>query len=222
MAIVAVFAIPAEEFALGEALQVDPEMTVELERIVPSGQKMPPFFWASNEEFEAFEAAAEELLAIEQLTVLEREGNVVLFRVEWTENVSEFLRTIIETEATIIEAQGTADEWSFGLRFPDRESLREFRSACDDRGVEASLQRLHQLTSLDGAAMVEGRPADYGLTEKQRETLVLAFREGYFDDPREVTLDELAATFDVSSRAVSQRLRRAVYNLVDNTVDSDG
>lgn len=221
MAIVAVFAVPAAEFALGEALQGDPELTIELERIVPSGQQLPPFFRAYDQGFEEFEAAAEELPAIERLTVLEREGNVGLFQAEWTERVSGFLHVVVETEATIIDAQGTADEWSFELRFPDRESLREFQSACDDRGVEASLQRLQRLTSLEGAGLADDRPPDYGLTEKQLETLLLAFREGYFDDPREVTLDELAGTFDVSPRAVSQRLRRAVYNLVENTLDSD-
>lgn len=221
MAIVAAFAIPAEEFALGRALQVDPEMTIELEQIVPSGQEMPPFFWAYNEDFEAFEAAAEEQVAIERLTILERQGHVGLFHAEWTENVSEFLRVVVETEATIVQGRGTADEWSFKLRFPDRESLREFRSACDDRGVEASLQRLQQLTALDGATLGEDGPTDFGLTEKQRDTLLLAFREGYFDDPREVTLDELAETFEVSPRAVSQRLRRAIYNLIENALDSN-
>lgn len=221
MGIIAVFAVPAEEFALGEALAADPEMTIELERVVPADQELLPFFWAYNEDFEAFEEAAEELLAIERLTVLEREGNVGLFQAEWTDWISEFLRIIAESEATIIEATGTADEWSFGLRFPDRETLREFQDACDERGVEISLLRLHRVTSIEEATLAtEG--ADYGLTEKQRETLVVAFREGYFDDPREVSLEELSEMFDISPRAVSQRLRRGVYNLVGNTVTFDG
>lgn len=221
MGIIAVFSVPAEEFVLGQALRADPEMTVELERVIPSGQEMLPFFWAYNEEFGAFEAAVEEKLAIEQLTALEREGSVGLYHAEWTDQISGLLRIVVETKATVIEARGTAEEWTFGLRFPDRESLRTFQRACDDHGVGIALQRLHRLTPMEEAEL-GGQVTDYGLTRKQRETLVVAFREGYFDDPRGISLEELSETFGVSARAVSQRLRRGVSNLVGNTVASDG
>lgn len=212
MSVVAEFAVPADEFVLGEALQADPEMTVELERFVPSGQEMLPFFWAWNEDFEAFEEAAEAHIAIEQLTVIEREGNVALYEVEWTPGLSTFLQVIVESEATVIEATGSADGWSFGLRFPGREALRAFQSTCDDNGVTVSLQRLHHLTA------VTGNRNEYGLTEKQRETLLIAYREGYFDDPRGTSLAELSETFDISARAVSQRLRRGCKNLISNAL----
>lgn len=46
------------------------------------------------------------------------------------------------------------------------------------------------------------------LTGRQREFLDAALREGYFDVPRECTLDDLAATLDADKSTLSRTLRR--------------
>ncbi|QFU83307.1 helix-turn-helix domain-containing protein [Natronorubrum aibiense] len=46
------------------------------------------------------------------------------------------------------------------------------------------------------------------LTETERETFEVASRNGYYETPRETTLDDLADHFDVSKTAVSMNLRR--------------
>lgn len=56
------------------------------------------------------------------------------------------------------------------------------------------------------------------LPNEQQETLALAVNEGYFETPREVTLDELAEQLDVPRSTVSYRLRRAVGEVVSNFV----
>lgn len=58
----------------------------------------------------------------------------------------------------------------------------------------------------------------YGLTPVQRATLVRAVREGYYSIPRELSTQELADSFDVSDQAVTERLRRAIASLVENTL----
>lgn len=52
------------------------------------------------------------------------------------------------------------------------------------------------------------------LTDKQRETLALALREGYYERPRETDLSNLADRLDISKSAVSQRLRTAEIKLI--------
>jgi predicted DNA binding protein len=47
------------------------------------------------------------------------------------------------------------------------------------------------------------------ITEKQRETLEVAIREGYYTRPRGISLSELAEHFDISEQALAQRLARA-------------
>jgi len=48
---------------------------------------------------------------------------------------------------------------------------------------------------------------------EQREVLTVAVERGYFETPREVTLDELAAELEVPRSTVSYRLRRATAEL---------
>ncbi|WP_217493319.1 helix-turn-helix domain-containing protein [Haladaptatus sp. W1] len=47
----------------------------------------------------------------------------------------------------------------------------------------------------------------FGLTQEQREALVLALNRGYFSTPSEITLDELANQLGITSQAVSNRVR---------------
>ncbi|MFH5843229.1 helix-turn-helix domain-containing protein [Haladaptatus sp. CMAA 1909] len=48
--------------------------------------------------------------------------------------------------------------------------------------------------------------------------LETAYERGYFDDPRAVTLQELAASADVSSSALGRRIRRALKRLVEKAL----
>ncbi|MFW6384818.1 MAG: helix-turn-helix domain-containing protein [Halodesulfurarchaeum sp.] len=47
------------------------------------------------------------------------------------------------------------------------------------------------------------------ITDKQREALEFAIREGYYARPRQVSLQEMAAEFAISEQALAQRLARA-------------
>lgn len=60
------------------------------------------------------------------------------------------------------------------------------------------------------------------LTDVEYEVLVTAAERGYFDEPRQADLSDLAEQFDVSKTAVSQNLRRAQRKLLDSVVDALG
>jgi hypothetical protein len=57
------------------------------------------------------------------------------------------------------------------------------------------------------------------LPAEQRETLELAAERGYFETPRETTLDDIAAELGAPRSTVSYRLRRATAALVAEFVD---
>lgn len=59
------------------------------------------------------------------------------------------------------------------------------------------------------------------LTTVQRETLAVACEQGYFNVPRETTLEELGAEFDISRQAVARRIRRGLNNLVSASLSSE-
>lgn len=58
-----------------------------------------------------------------------------------------------------------------------------------------------------------------GLTGRQREVLRTAYERGYFDVPRGVTPDELAAEFDLDKSTVLEHLRRAERNLLGDLLE---
>jgi predicted DNA binding protein len=59
------------------------------------------------------------------------------------------------------------------------------------------------------------------LRSEQQQVLELAVERGYFETPREVTLDELAAELDLPRSTVSYRLRRATAELAKGFVEED-
>jgi predicted DNA binding protein len=59
------------------------------------------------------------------------------------------------------------------------------------------------------------------LTDKQREAIELATRRGYYDSPPQTSLASLAAEFDVSQSALSQRLSRAEGHVMRQLFDRD-
>lgn len=56
------------------------------------------------------------------------------------------------------------------------------------------------------------------VTPEQREVLVAAYEQGYFDQPRQVTQTELGQQFGISGRAVSNRLLRGTKNLISSNL----
>jgi predicted DNA binding protein len=56
---------------------------------------------------------------------------------------------------------------------------------------------------------------------EQQQVLELAVDRGYFETPREVTLDELADELDIPRSTVSYRLRRATAELAKGYVEEE-
>jgi predicted DNA binding protein len=62
---------------------------------------------------------------------------------------------------------------------------------------------------------------DTGLTDSQREALLVAFETGYFEEPRNATLSEVAADLDISQPAASGLLRRGIKRLIVSSLMDD-
>ncbi|NJE31336.1 winged helix-turn-helix transcriptional regulator [Thermococcus sp. 18S1] len=56
------------------------------------------------------------------------------------------------------------------------------------------------------------------LTKRQAEVLLLAYKSGYFDEPRKVTLRELAEMLNLSPSTVKEHLRKGLKRLLDETL----
>ena len=85
-----------------------------------------------------------------------------------------------------------------------QEQFEAFGSALDDTG------RTYDLLSL-----VHTDERDAVLTDRQRECLTVAHRQGYFTVPRESTLAEVADELGVDTSTASETIRRATARVVE-------
>lgn len=214
MSIVAEFTIPAEALPAGDLLVERPDVRIEVERIVPTQESALPFVWVWGTDPEAFLEQAERESDITGVDVLDRVEGGALCRVEWSPE-AEPIQGIRRLNATIIEATGTSEHWRFEVRTQEREAFIEFRELFQQAGIPIRLDRLYDLTDL-----VDG--SDRQLTPEQREAVIAAYRDGYFEKPRQITQEELGEQFGISHRAVAERLRRGMRNLVAATLLPDG
>ncbi len=204
------FSVPASACALGRSLGDNPELSIELDRIVPTDSTIMPFFWLWGPDVESFCAAAREEPAIETLTIIDEVDNGALFRARWDPDAVGTLRSITDTDGVLLDARADTTGWAFEVRFADSEQTSRFRELCAKRDVPIQVTRVRT-----GAE----RPTHdgYRLTDEQSEALAAAYRLGFFTEPRSATLEELADELGISPRAVAGRLRRGQATLLEET-----
>ncbi len=87
-------------------------------------------------------------------------------------------------------------------------------SDLEERGVTIDVKRMVE------AGQNEDFETTAGLTAPQQEAIAEAYRQGYYDVPREISLEELANEFEISHQSLSERLRRANRVLAGELLDS--
>ncbi|WP_459193930.1 helix-turn-helix domain-containing protein [Halosimplex sp. J119] len=211
MSLFAEFQIPSTEFALSSTLERLPDLVVEIDRVAATDELLTPYFWVSETDLEAFESVAAEDPTVDDLRRLDDFESASLYRATWTGNVDTVVYAYTQAGATILEAKGQAGVWDVKIRFDDREPFDEFRAYTDRHDISFRLEQLYETSR----ARTGSR---YGLSEKQHEALNTAWELGYFEEPRETTLDAVAAELDIARQSLSQRLRRGHRALIANTL----
>lgn len=211
MASEATFTIPSDKFPLGSVFQGLPGVRVELERIVPASDVLVPYIWVRGAEADDIVGEFDEHPGVQGIRLVDTVDHEYLLRVEWTVGYDGVLNTLTEMGIPLVSAAGTNEEWTFEIRGDDRDDIAAFHDRCLELDIPITLTSLHALTPVDA-------DADYGLTDPQREMLVRAYERGYFNSPRDVTMEELGEEFGISEQAVASRLRRSVRHVVEEAV----
>jgi predicted DNA binding protein len=211
MTVILEFTIDQRGFELGRLLAGQEGAYIELERIVPAGDAVMPFFWVSGGDRGVLEADVTKSELIENLVLIDQVEDDLLYRVEWLNEYEDLVRAINSNEGTILDARRDG-EWFFRLRFIDHQHLAEFYNFCSDNDLDIHIDRVYTLTE----ESLQGRVFD--LTNEQREALVLAVERGYFATPRETSMSELADELSISQQAFSDRLRRGNEKLLQNVL----
>lgn len=210
MAVVAEFAIDAMEFPLGRLFEDMSGITLELERVIPTDRSIIPYLWVRGAEVEDISALPDRLPDLEAIALVDQVADEYLLRLEWKDSDG-IVEAIIETEIVLLSGVGSADRWTFEVRGDDRDTVSKFQRYCREHDIPITLTGLHALSRLQGGE-------EYDLTDAQREALELAYERGYFQVPREASLEEIAEELGITGQSLGSRLRRGMHRLIGSTL----
>ncbi|MDG5817369.1 helix-turn-helix domain-containing protein [Natronococcus sp. A-GB7] len=211
MATEATFTVPSHQFPLGTVFEQLPDVTVTLERIIPAQDVVVPYFWVRGTVVDDIEGAFLDHPGVEDVRLVDSVADEYLLRVEWTLEYDGVLSALTETEVPLIKAVGTDQQWTFDVRGDDRSDIAAFQHRCRESDVPVTLTKLHALTPLE-------TETEAALTDTQQEALVLAYDRGYFESPREVTMEDIGDELGISQQAVASRLRRGIKHILGSTI----
>ncbi|MFT4932889.1 MAG: putative DNA binding protein [Natronomonas sp.] len=204
--------LPADQFALEHSLAEVPGAEFEVFRLVANEpDRIMPFVWGTAEDLDALSDAVEADPTTEDVEVLSELEEEYLFRMTWMARIRVILHIILEENGTIMDAYGADGRWELRILFPEHDSVSTTHEFCEDYDIDLGFERVYQLSD-------SVRRGQYGLTDDQYETITRAYELGYYEVPRETTLDDLADDRDVTHQALSERLRRGHATLIENTL----
>jgi predicted DNA binding protein len=213
------FQVPIDQVGLGAVVESAPAVSLELEPVIPAVVDGTVFVRVDTAESDGVERTLRGQPAVRAVEHLGREDDRVLYQLDWEGDSTPLFDELIDPDAAVLQGRLENGVWTFQVRFPTQEQASAFHEDCMSAGIDLTISRVIDAT---------GSSRDTPLTEAQREALLLAFTEGYWDVPRQTTLVDLGEQLGVSDTAVSQRLRRAVAALIEDSladaveVDTDG
>lgn len=209
MATVATFTLKSRDFPLGTVFAELPNVTVQLERVVPDANGGIPYFWVRGTETDAIVEQFSENPSVRDIRLVDSVNDEYLLRCKWVSEHESVLDALVDPEVILLSAVGTAEQWTFEVRGESRKAIAKLRNYCHQNDIPITLTKLHALEPL---------AAQHDLTEKQRKAMILAFDRGYFDSPRASTLQEIAAELDITQQSLSSRLRRGNRRLIEKAL----
>lgn len=129
--------------------------------------------------------------------------------------------TVTEAGGFVIEARGStfaadAGGWHERWLLPDGDALRTIWQEALDAGFTFEVLELRRHGRAEAA--FQGPEV---LTDQQQEALEAACEGGYFAEPREMSLEELAEELDLSPSGAAGRLQRGMKSLIGATLVID-
>ncbi|BDB99528.1 helix-turn-helix domain-containing protein [Saccharolobus caldissimus] len=94
----------------------------------------------------------------------------------------------------------------YTLLVPNNSSFKEFLTKLSKEGVKVTVLNVSEISGAE-------------LTERQMEILQLAYKLGYFNDDRGITLSQLADKLGISPPTLEEILRRALRKVVKYYLD---
>jgi len=177
---------------------------------------MRSVFWACGGEFDAFETGLDADDTVADWRVIAENGDERLYRVRYAPDVPDVVvyEAAVDADGVFLKGETGGDGWTIKMLFPSRDAFNEFRAACEDVDLALDVDSIY-------SKPFSGSGDEIALTDPQRNLLTRAVQVGYFDIPRETTLQELGQQMNISGQAASERLRRGMETLIRETVTEE-
>lgn len=206
--------IPVEDMPVSIAINRLPGCQYRVEQSAFTGRDCSIHLWITCDDPSAiapFLDADASVASFERLLV---RGSNHLYELELSHQLL-VPRDIIRGHGGVVtEAYGHESAWILEARFPDRDTISEVDETFARYNIEVAYDAIVQTDSTTDCS--------FGmLTDCQREALVTALEEGFFEIPRGITLAELADEIGVTHQALSERLRRAQETLVNEHLTAE-
>lgn len=172
------------------------------------------FFWIEASDFDVVEKTLEEDHTVADFSVITETGDRQMYRIGYSDEAKLITPTITDIGGITRESRSYSDGWKLHVQLKDHDALSALYEYTRAEDIRLELLELRQKEKRDDRV-------DFGLTESQREALVGAFVQGYYDEPRETSLEELASFFGISQTAVSGRLKRGSARLIEEVLIDD-
>jgi predicted DNA binding protein len=165
------------------------------------------FYHVQSDDFRRFEDGLRSDGTIGDFErVIETRDGEAIYSFEYTDEAKILSPVISAANGVIVDMKNDGTAWILTVWLPERSELADLWDYARANDVEIDLLRVNDYASLGSR--------DAGLTDSQREALLVAFEMGYFEEPRDVTLGEVAAELDISQPAASGLLRRGIRRLI--------
>ncbi|WP_276257056.1 helix-turn-helix domain-containing protein [Halomontanus rarus] len=204
-----------DDLALVPTIRSETDVTLrwEYDTTLEDGRSIR-FFSVFGDVDRSFEAALEDDHTVSDPTCIATFAERRIYRAELVTDLRLVPSSLVESGVFVFRLVDDGPGWSIRLHLSDRDALLAFNRHCDANDISFRLTQLHQSDSIDDIATV-------GLSEQQRDLLLTVLYAGYYDIPRQATQKDIADRFDVSTSAISQRIRRAVAQLIVTTLEQD-
>jgi len=217
MSITAELRIDHERLSLAPTLRRLPEIEI---RVVSEGTTDPestvfPFVieYGDRDELEEVLDTDETVETYELIDWVDQTG---IYYIEHTPETKLISTAVTNVNGFMLHAQSKDHGWIVRLLLPDRRALNTIWEYAGEHDITVDIIEMYGNEDAGGES-------SYGLTDAQRIALTTAYEHGYFNEPRDVSLDAVADELGLSSTAMSGRLRRGMRNLIAATLaESDG
>jgi PAS domain S-box-containing protein len=170
---------------------------------------------ASPDEIRALAAQTE---GIDQCRVVSTHETDCFCEVGITD--ASLLTTVAEYGGTVTDMTAEADHASVRIELPQTADVSRVLDALQTKGADVEL---HAKQAVDRPIQTEQRfqaTVTDRLTDKQRNTLETAYLAGFFEQPRQSTGEDIAASLDISPSTFHQHIRVGLRKLVDPIVET--